>query len=438
MIRQEGIAKKLTRAFIVQVLFFSAAVFIGIYVTNTIVQDSLLQEALDGEAKHFWSLFDLDPNQDVPNVNNLRGYLAKDTDFSSVPENLSEYLPGTHHIDVDGGQLTLHVTDHQEARLFLVFDSGHVSDLTFYFGVVPLSLALILIYGLSYLAYRSTQRAVSPIIQMADYFEGFDFDGDRSLTLNLEPIRAGANTEVEAMIDAIERFASRLAQFIERERIFTRDASHELRTPIAVFKGSLDLLERKSELYAQEGEIFTRMKRTVQDMESLIETLLLLAREEELKLPENPAPMNDAIAGSVDGLRSLAAKSHNTIRFNDISVLQVRAPERVVQILVTNLVRNSINYTQQGIIEVSVDNSSIRVVDTGVGMTSEDLENAFEPFFRAEKSRNMSSGHGLGLSIVRRLAHQFQWQINAESTPEKGTSVVVKFDSDNTLPISTS
>ena len=69
MIRQEGIAKKLTRAFIVQVLFFSAAVFIGIYVTNTIVQDSLLQEALDGEAKHFWSLFDLDPNQNIPNVN---------------------------------------------------------------------------------------------------------------------------------------------------------------------------------------------------------------------------------------------------------------------------------------------------------------------------------------------------------------------------------
>ena len=60
-------------------------------------------------------------------------------------------------------------------------------------------------------------------------------------------MRSLANAEVDVMIDAIDSFTERLDTFIERERIFTRDASHELRTPIAVFKGSLDLLQRQSE-----------------------------------------------------------------------------------------------------------------------------------------------------------------------------------------------
>ena len=428
MIKREGIGAKLTRAFVLQVLLISAAVFAGIYVTNTIVQDSLVQEALDSEARHYWTLFDADPTQKLPDTNNLRGFIAIDKDYSNVPASLVNYAPGSHRIEFDKTQPILHVTDHKDARLFLLFASDQVSDLAFYFGILPLSLALLLIYGLSYLAYRLTHRAVSPVIQMADYFERFDFEGDRSHMLNLEPIRAGADTEVTAMIDAIGRFEARLEQFIERERIFTRDASHELRTPIAVFKGSLDLLERKSEQFSQEQEIFSRMRRTVQDMERLIETLLLLAREDELQRPDNLLLMNKAIGESVDRLRSLAEKNNNTIHFNDRDQLLVKAPERVVQILVTNLVRNSINYTENGTIDVFVEESSIRVVDSGIGMTTEDLDSAFEPFFRAKTGRDMSNGHGLGLAIVKRLARQFQWLIKLDSTPGHGTSVTVIFN----------
>ena len=428
MVKREGIGAKLTRAFVLQVMAISAAVFAGIYITNTIVQDSLVQEALDSEARHYWKLFDTNPTQNLPDTSNLRGYIAIGEDYSKVPTTLVQYVPGSHRIEYDGTQPILHITDHRGARLFLLFASDQVSDLAFYFGILPLSLALLLIYGLSYFAYRLTHRAVSPIIQMADYFERFDFEGDRSPTLNLEPIRASADTEVAAMIDAIGRFESRLERFIERERIFTRDASHELRTPIAVFKGSLDLLERKSEQFSQEQEIFSRMRRTVQDMESLIETLLLLAREDELQIPDSGQIMNEAIGESIERLRPLAEKNYNTIHFIDSAKLKVQAPERVVQILVTNLVRNSINYTKGGTVSVSVNETSVRVIDTGIGMTPEDLKSAFEPFFRAETGRDMSSGHALGLSIVKRLARQFQWTISAESTPEQGTTVIVSFN----------
>ena len=90
--------------------------------------------------------------------------------------------------------------------------------------------------------------------------------------------------------------------FIERERIFTRDASHELRTPIAVFKGSLDLLQRKSDRSEDDEKAFARMRRTVEDMEGLIETLLLLARGEEVERIHEIRCLNDLVPGFVEQL----------------------------------------------------------------------------------------------------------------------------------------
>ena len=93
--------------------------------------------------------------------------------------------------------------------------------------------------------------------------------------------------------------------------------------------------------------------------------------------------------------------------------LWLRAPERVIQILVINLLRNGIAYTQEGSVEIELS-SRIVVRDTGVGMTSKGVDQAFDPFFRGEKVRANSSGHGLGLSIVKRLVHQFGWRIRVK------------------------
>ncbi|HAH80815.1 MAG TPA: sensor histidine kinase, partial [Gammaproteobacteria bacterium] len=143
--------------------------------------------------------------------------------------------------------------------------SENVSDLAFFFGILPLSIALVFIYGLSFLTYRLSHRAISPIVQLADYLERFPFEKASHETSgkDLQKLRTLANAEVDVMIDAIDSFTERLDAYIERERIFTRDASHELRTPIAVFKGSLDLLQRQSERPQEDLRALARMRRTV-------------------------------------------------------------------------------------------------------------------------------------------------------------------------------
>ena len=430
IIRNTGLVAKLGRVLVLQVALISVTVAAGIYVTNTIVQDSLVNEALENEAAHFWDLYQKDSTQALPDTANMLGYLSKDGEMDSVPEQFHGYQEGfVGRVQFDGSEPILYVTEFNQARLYLIFASENVSDLAFFFGILPLSIALVFIYGLSFLTYRLSHRAISPIVQLADYLERFPFEKSShdSSNQDLQKLRTLANAEVDVMIDAIDNFTERLDAYIERERIFTRDASHELRTPIAVFKGSLDLLQRQSERPEEDLRALARMRRTVEDMEGLIQTLLLLARGEELQQPGVRVRLNDLIPDLIDQVAPLATDRGIKLVLVESAELWVQAPDRVVQILLINLLRNGISYTPEGQVQVEIQQKAVTVKDTGIGMTSTELSQAFEPFYRSERGRSNSPGHGLGLSIVRRLVHQFQWKISVQSNVGEGTEVTINF-----------
>lgn len=430
---------KLGRVVALQVALISAAVAAGIYITNTIVEDFLITEALQNEASHYWSLYAENPSQPLPDTANMRGFLVDPRDGPkpmtsvtvSTQEQLLQHPAGfLGRVSMNGETPTLFVSQQSDGlgpTLYLVFFSEDVSQLAFYFGILPLSMALVLVYGFSLLTYRLSHRAISPIVKLADYLEEFRFGGYNQPAVDLGDLRVLANLEVDVMIDAIDSFAERLDTFIERERIFTRDASHELRTPIAVFKGSLDLLQRKSDRSEDDKKAFARMRRTVEDMEGLIETLLLLARGEEVERIHEIRCLNDLVPDFVEQLAPMAADRGLDLSIDEQAQLWVKSPSRVIQIILTNLLRNAINYTQQGSVVVRIRENTISVIDTGIGMSPEELQHAFEPFYRGERSRASSMGHGLGLSIVRRLVHQFDWPIHVQSNVGKGTEVTIEF-----------
>ncbi len=426
--RRVGIRAKLVRAFGLQVAIISVGILLGIYVAQALIYDVVMREALNTEAEHFWQRDGVKAVHALPDVYNLQGYMALDGDFSRVPELYRSLEPvGFTQLQLPDRRALVHVSERDGRRLFLVFEAEQVSDLVFYFGIVPLAVVLLLIYGLSFVTYRLSQRAVSPIVQLADYLENFEFEGNRQMEIDLGQFSQIADAEVASMIDAVGHFTERLQAFVERERVFTRDAGHELRTPVAVFKGSLELLEQVADRPAFERKALARMSRTVEDMESLLKTLLLLAREEEVASPTEEVVINEVVAHQLDLVRELAKKGHNQLELHEHTVLRIQAPRQVVDIVIGNLVRNAVNYTHRGQVSVSIEETKVTVQDTGVGMSGAELENAFEPFYRADESRGLTKGHGLGLSIVKRLVHQFGWSISVYSQPGEGTAVAITF-----------
>ena len=349
-------------------------------------------------------------------------------------------LPGFRRIDFQGERPLLYVNDGPGGRLYLVFQQQQVSDLTLYFGAIPGALVLLFIYALSFITYRLSQRAVSPLVSLAQRLETYDPKRDAGTHLDVDDLRDSADAEVTTMIEALDRFTRRLEAFVVRERNFTRDASHELRTPIAVVRACLDLLERDKQRPAADQASLDRMRRAISQMQSLIENLLLLAREDELHALDETTNVNALVAEQIDLLADLARETGNTVKLTERAGLIVDAPPRMIAIVLTNLLRNALTYSRDGVVDVSVGADSVSVRDAGIGMSNADLARVFEPFFRAqargqardeahdEASQPLAvSGQGLGLAIVRRLVDQFGWSLDLSSTLGHGTTVILRF-----------
>lgn len=416
---------KLVRVFILQILAISVATVLGVYAAALVVERVLVREALNGEAEHFWTEFAVNPDVALPNTNNLRGFLARDGNREHVPEWLHGQPVGFGRASSGPwSQPVVHVSERDEHRLYLVFDEVQVSSLAFYFGIAPLTAVLLLIYLLTWLGYIMSKRAVSTVIKLSDAVRDYDFRSGRFEKFSVEEFSGAGDTESLTLVNAINQFISRLESFIQRERNFTRNASHELRTPLAVIKANLNLLAKFDDP-ARRQAVIERMSRTVADMESLVETLLLLARESESKLSTSSMVLNDLLRELLDQTVTALGKDDIETAVKARGLLEVDAPERVLAIVFTNLLRNALTYTEQGRVDVLIDHRGVVVKDTGCGMGEADLENMCEPFYRGHDRSN--EGYGLGLAIVKRLCNRFGWDLSAESELGVGTEIRIDF-----------
>lgn len=422
-----GVRARLGRAFALQITLISVAVIGGVFATAWIVEDVLSREALEGEARHFWERRAVNPAQPLPDTDNMLGYLSSVPDRADVPAPLRALGPGLERVSIGDEQPLVYVEDGAGGRLYLVFKQQEVSDLTLYFGVLPLAVILLFIYALSFVSYRLSQRAVSPLVGLAERLEGYD-PMDAGKELELDDLRATADAEVTTMIDALADMTGRLARFVARERNFTRDASHELRTPLAVIKANLDLLERTKDRPEAERQSLARMRRTVAQMQALIESLLLLARESESELPASRVSVNRIVVEQVELFAELAQANRNVVEVHEQANLEVGAPPHLIGVALANLLRNALSYTRDGRVDVSVLEDRVRVADTGIGMTEADRARLLEPFFRGEASRTSGApGHGLGLAIVGRLIERFGWRLEIDSEQGRGTTADLVF-----------
>ena len=414
-----GLRTKLIRVYALQVLLISLAALIGLYITYVIVEDVLSRQALNDESAHFWELLANNPDQPLPNTANLIGYLRQPGSEPDIPTELLGLEPGFGRVHALPNSPLVHVSQRDGATLYLVLAQAQVSELVFYFGLAPLAAVLLTVYVLLFLTYRLSHQAISPLLNLARALERFDFRSTERLEIPLQP--DDVDNETRLMVEALEEFSERLDSFIERERTFTRNASHELRTPIAVIKGSLELLASRPTLSEDDAPVIERMRRVAHDMETILETLLMLAREEDV-FSDAPTNLNQVVAEEIELLAQLAEENGNTVDFIEEIDATCRAKPNVLAIIVSNLLRNALTYTHNGKVTVRVTDRYLAVSDTGIGMSETDSDNAFTAFYRGEGAKAATrGGQGLGLALVRRLSQQLGWRVDLDSELNKGT-----------------
>jgi signal transduction histidine kinase len=423
MPNKSGLRRKIWVAFILQMTAISFAAVLGVYAAATVIEDVLVKRILRHDADYFLELAAKDPATPPPNTYFVRGYIARPGgDPEAVPGSLRNLVPGYHRTNTP--TTIVYVADSDGGRLYLTLDATRTHSMVLMFGLALCGVIIVIVYLTTWMTYRASRRALSPVIALANTVRDWDPkrpDLDALLPENL-PVRADG--DVESLAYALHGFATRLEEFVERERAFTRDASHELRTPLTIIKASADMLtDEDSPPFTQRAA--ERILRSVRDMESLIDSFLILARESDAGLPEEEFSVNDAVREEIERAQPLCNGKPVHILREERAELVLYSSPRAFSVLIGNLIRNACQYTDRGRVTVTVEADRVVVRDTGSGMSEQEQKRAFVSFFRGDQGRG--SGHGIGLTIVRRLADRFGWEVGMSSEQGVGTMVTVTF-----------
>ena len=267
----------------------------------------------------------------------------------------------------------------------------------------------------------------------------------RKLIENMKEIRNGddlssridvgnGSDEVYELADNYNEMLDRLEYSFEKEKQFTSDASHELRTPVSVINAQLDLLDDKStiEEYREAEAVIRRQSRR---MTTLIEDMLCFSRL------DNGSDMYPKYKFDFSALCKSIAEDMKLIGFKRINLefeiedkISICGSEKLLTRMVQNLIDNAYKYGKEnGNIKVTLikekDNICVlNVSDDGLGIKEEDKEHIFDRFYRADKSRsnrNKTSGNGLGLSMVKKIAQYHDGSVTVDSEYGKGSNFKV-------------
>ena len=426
MSNERGLRRKIWVAFAMQVVAMGMATVFGVYGASAVLKSVLIKHALEQEAGWFWQRHSDDPEHHIPDTFNMMGYLVlpRESD-AALPQPLRGLKPGYHEMPEAMGGSLVFVDDAPQGRLLLVFKQTQVNKLAFWFGAVPLAFVLIVIYAIAWMTYRSSHRAISPVIWLANQVQQWDPKRPDATALNAENLPVDVQGETLVLASSLHEFASRIDAFVQRERNFTRDASHELRTPMTVIRMAGDLLLNDESLSPHALRTVRRIQSSVGDMEALVEAFLIMARDGDVGLPDEDFVVNEIIHDEADNAKALLGRKPVELKIEERAAFGLHAPPRVFSVLFGNLLRNACNYTDAGSVTVRVQPGRIVIEDTGIGMDQEDLARSFDAFHRGGDQRR--GGHGIGLNIVRRLSERFGWPVSLESEVGKGTRATILF-----------
>jgi heavy metal sensor kinase len=266
------------------------------------------------------------------------------------------------------------------------------------------------------------RRALGPVRAMAAR-AGSVTQADFRLRLPVGPHR----DELADLATAFNGLLGRLQQAFEQQRRFTGDAAHQLRTPLTVLRGEIDVALRRPRPEAEYRRVLVELSEQTAELQAIVEALLFLARAEGDALP--PESREIVLA---DWLREVQTRWRDHPRAADL-VFEIDPAARVLAAppllgqAVDNLVSNALKYSPPGtpvIIRASArgDEVALSVQDHGMGIAEDDRRAIFEPFFRSAQARQSGAeGIGLGLALVARIARVHGGRVECESHPHAGS-----------------
>ncbi len=387
------------------------------------LESDLIGEALQENLRGYADSFYRDPTQQLVEFEKIVGYTYSARRFPNVRLEWRDLPDGVHDLsetDAEGRPQAykLAVRKDRDYWFFLRYDTTQeresASRLQWALGVAVVGFSL-----LSFLlGLWSSQRVMRPVADLVARLRDYAGEGQP------EPLAPHfANDEVGQLAEALDGYAARLTELVQRDREFNADVSHELRTPLAVIRGASELLLAKPDLDDRTRQRLQRIERACLQCTDLITALLTLSRNERGHGATDLRRLSEQL---VEANLLAVGKRAVTAGVDGADKAVIDAPEAVLSVAAGNLIGNAFKYTQQGEVRVSVYPDRLEIRDSGPGISEEDAGRLFERGFRG-KSAEGSRGAGIGLAIVSRLCALYGWSVSLEPRPEGGALAILRF-----------
>ncbi len=386
------------------------------------LEDQLIGATLKQELDDYVNQLRLDPTVVEPFYTRIQGYITRPGDPNqTVSAQVRELPTGVHDVRINNGYFKAAVRKEDDLWAFLIYDVSDNQLLKKQLVFALIGVVLLFSVFSFTLGAWSSRRVMKPVTDLANRLD--------MLSEERTPDRLAhhfADDEVGQLAAALDSYADRLHDLVERDREFNADVSHELRSPLTVITGATELLLAQRDLPPKVRTRMLRIARAARQSADITSALLHLVRAEQGTDKDTAAQNVGQVVNEVVHLyEPLIGNKDLRFLVREEEKVSVIAPESVLAVTVGNLIGNAMRYTASGEVLITIGNGKAVVEDTGPGIPEEELEHVFDRHYRGQNITG--KGAGLGLAIVKRLCELYGWSVHFSNRETGGLRAELRF-----------
>ncbi|WP_162139351.1 sensor histidine kinase [Sulfurimonas hongkongensis] len=350
----------------------------------------------------------------------------------NVPLNEKGYIGSIYYFNKESYRISsMLIFDKADTKIFIQLalqkDMNSLYLKQLFIGLIIATPILLVVFLI--IASMLINRTLSPVKEV--------ISSVKSISANNLSSRISTNgvpSEIKDLVATFNQLLNDLEVSFNKITDFSNNASHELKTPLTVIRGEIEVALKQDRRPEEYKEVLKDILQESISIQKMIEQLFFLAKKDITELSNNFSELylDEILTDTILQIEKFALNKNIHIEIKKIIPITIQANETLLKIAINNITRNAILYSSANShITISLDKNIkeylLIVEDSGQGIAKEDLEHIFERFYRADKTRSRKDGgRGLGLSIVKMILDIHRYSIEIKTILNRGTTVIVK------------
>lgn len=410
-----NLRKRIILGLLLYTVMLTCAVGLHGFIVNENIEKLVWENILNIDIDHFNHQYVHHKNE----PSNL--YIYDESQGDEIPKDFRKYELGIHdEIEYQQRIYVIRVVQEKPYKQIIALD---ITEIERQEGNIILSILLLTLVAISlmaWIAYLHLGKLINPLLLLANDLSRISTI-KHPFDVEIKPMQYH---ESYILSDAIQRYVERSQHYLEKEKVFFSTASHELRTPISVISGAIEVLRHHPSVHPSLMPHLERITRITNDIEELIACLLFLSRDQQrLDRYAEQIDLLNVMPTIIEDHLPLCESKHIQITNFIQDSFKIHAPPQLIKVVIGNLLRNAIENCDDGTIKITQNHFKIMIEDSGHGMSAEELS----AFYTRRARLGQHTRAGIGIPLILKICDHFGWQLSFESKPDKGTIAILKF-----------